>query len=84
MNTQQLEIANERGGNIMHMAVGGTTAVVGEMNGNDWLIVVGIATPIVGLLGNWAINAWFKWQHLKLARQRIRMGLEDHDPEADE
>lgn len=48
---------------------GGLFAFVAGLSANEIAAYGGLLVAVVGLVCNLAISVWFKYQHLKLARQ---------------
>jgi cytochrome c biogenesis protein CcdA len=48
---------------------GSGASILGALTPGDWQIIGVVGGILLGLAG-FAVNVWFKWQHLKLARDR--------------
>ncbi|CCJ51985.1 HP1 family phage holin [Bordetella bronchiseptica] len=65
------------------MYVGSTSAMFGGFTANELAALGGLALAVLGFVANF----WFKWQHLKIARQaaseannvKARQGSDDGD-----
>ena len=51
---------------------GSGTAVFFGMTANEVAAIGGLLVAIVGLVVSQCMNWWFKWQHLKLARENAK------------
>lgn len=54
---------------------GGSVAFIGGLTANEVAAVGGLVIGVIGLL----VNVWFKWQHLRLARERLEASDEAGD-----
>jgi ABC-type proline/glycine betaine transport system permease subunit len=52
--------------------VGAGTAVFAGLTANEVAAIGGLLVAIVGLVVSQCMNWWFKWQHLKLARENAK------------
>lgn len=51
---------------------GAAVAVWGGFTANELAAFGGLAVAVLGLVISQAMNFWFRWQHLKIARQTAK------------
>lgn len=63
---------------------GSVGAVIFGMTANEFAAIAGVLIGVVGLVANIGVTVYFKYQHLKLERQRQAKGALDSVLEHDE
>lgn len=61
-------VAAKAGNTVTYTAA--SIATLGGLTMNELVAVAGLVIAIVSMIITHAMNWWFKWQHLKLARER--------------